>query len=170
MLTQNDFLMRFIDSYDVFIYSTNGVCSFLFGAIVFLLSKTLGVTQYDTAGNNPPPRPFGRWVGIWMILCVISIVATFASNFLIQGAIAGFFSDMYQQGMSHTSTTETDCKLESLDSPPNYFHICVRESKLKTLGKISLMSCFFAIFFMVVWLVMLIKKFIYNPQVTGDIT
>ena len=162
----NEFLMRFIDSYDVFVHSINGIASLMFGVSVYLLANAFGVKNDFIVEKFPSP-----WF-LW--ICMIFCVITFASNFLIQGTIANFFSDLYKQDMDRQSTTETVCESASPDTPLDYFHTCVRENGLSTLAVVSLLSSLVASLLITIWVLMAIRKgFVANPRVPqakGDTT
>ena len=135
------YLNRYIDSYEVVISSTNGVCSLIFGASVFLMSRKFGIVRDDSVAVFSY-----SWMLITaMILCSL----TFFLNFLIEGVIANFFSDMYQQKYEESCAGL---------SPTDYFQKNMREKRLRYLAPGSLLSCFFSLCFMIGWCVIHVKK------------
>ena len=137
----NDFLMRYIDTYDVFTGSINASCYFLFGVMVFLEKENiLGITSNDSGRKLAHPCLF--------IACSAFCLAAFVSNFYIHTKIAGFFSAMYQQ----------ESKIEGcgLQSSLEYFHSCVRGGNfdnlgIATLAEISFMFLFCAFLSVLAW-------------------
>lgn len=132
----NDYLLLYIASYERFVSSTNAVSALLFGAVVFLSGRSLGLT-----GDGNGSKPTLSWS---LCVCMALCVATFVSNFFIQGAIADFFSVMYRQ------EAVDGCELQTASQ---YFNECVRDGRLKILGRISLACCLLAFVPMLAWLV-----------------
>lgn len=132
----NDYLLLYVDSYERFVSSTNAVSALLFGAVVYLSRRSLGFT-----GDGNDGKPILTWS---LCACMALCVATFVSNFLIQGTIADFFSVMYRQEVVD------ECELQTAS---RYFDECVRDGRLKILGRISLASCLLAFVLMLAWLV-----------------
>ena len=132
----NEYLLLYIDSYQIFVSSTNGVSALFFGAVVYLSKKSLGI---DCDGNDG--KPTLSWS---LCVCMVFCIATFFSNFFIQGAIADFFSIMYRQ------EAVDECDLRTADQ---YFNECVRDGRLKILGRISLACCILASVSILGWLV-----------------
>lgn len=135
------YLMKFIESYEVVISSTNGVCSLIFGASVFLMSRKIGIVL----DGSVVVFSYSWMLITAMILCSI----TFVLNFLIEGTIANFFSEMYQ------GKYDKNC---AGFSPKDYFQTCVREKRLSYLSSGSLFSCFFSLCFMIGWCGIHVKK------------
>ncbi len=134
----NYFLMRYIDSFDVFIYSINASCYFLSGVMVFMeKEKILGNMSNGAGRSLSHPYPF--------IACLVFSLAAFLSNFYIQAKIGGFFSAMYQQ-----KSKIEGCELQP---PLEYFHECVRGESLglATLAEISFICLFFAFLSVLTW-------------------
>ena len=132
----NDYLLLYIASYERFVSSTNAVSALLFGAVVFLSGRSLGIT-----GDGSGGKPTLSWT---LCACMALCVATFVSNFFIQGAIADFFSAMYRQ------EAVDGCELQTATQ---YFNECVRDGRLYILARISLACCILAFVFMLAWLV-----------------
>ena len=72
----------------------------MFAAVVFLMSRKIGIVHNGQVVN---------FSHSWLLMfCGIFCVATFLSNFLIHGAIADFFSVMYQGGAALLSQQSQD--------------------------------------------------------------
>lgn len=135
----DEFLTRYIDSYETFVDSMQGVSTLMFAAVIYLMSRKIGIVQDGRILNFSHP-----WL---LIFCGFSCVVTFASNFLIHGAIADFFSVMYQGEIDDNCEYET-----SIESHMEYFHECIRRERLRYLAIISLISCLLSILSMSAWL------------------
>ena len=130
----DEFLARYIDSYETFIDSINGVSTLVFAAYIYLMSRKIGIVHDG----------YIHFSHSWLLMiCGIFCAVTFISNFLIHGTIANFFSEIYQGKLNE------NCKYDG--SHAGYFHECIRRAKLRFFGMISFISCLLSILSISIW-------------------
>ena len=144
----SEFLLAYIRSYDVMFSITNGVCSLIFGSVVFLMSRKFGIVHGDVTADIS---------AIWLLIAsMVCCVIVFVVNFMSQGIIASFFSQMY---LSEIPETELESKISWLCDPTltksaaAYFQ-CVREQHLWVVNLISGVSFVMAILFILTWAIL----------------
>lgn len=140
----DDFLEKFVQSYEIFTATTNSVCYLIFAVAVFLLSRRIGILSDGTKVAFARPS--------LLLLCIFLCAVTFVFNFLIHGTIARFFADMY---LDRCGCEVPD--VVSLGASDTLAVICfqrVREETLSWLGFVSFGSTILAIGTMVIWSVL----------------
>lgn len=147
----SDYLIRYIETYDYFVYSTQGIAAFIFGFATWFLVKTYGITERSNVQKLP-----GSWL---LIVCLLFCVVTSVSNFTMRGSIATFYSDAYKFEMTKKSEIcKTDEEEYNLEKPSHFFHYCVRENSLRFLARLSFISCLIAFISIIAWFLLQRKR------------
>lgn len=139
----NAFLENYVDSYELMSSNTNYVGLLIFAAVIFLLSRKLGIVQdakveftYD-------------WL---LVVSMLASIGVFLCNFLIHGTVASFFSNMYQKEISNMTDEISWICPTSKDKHYLVYFQCVREIRLIPLTVASVVCLAVSVSCLVGWL------------------
>lgn len=100
------FLLQFIDAQKDFVSNTNSIAFLVFASTIFLMSRKLSLIQDAKVSFSHD----------WL-LCFgfASSICIFASNFILEQSLTGFFSNMYLREMYTQGIEMNINKMEELD-------------------------------------------------------
>ena len=87
-----DSLLAYIDTYEVVVYSTSGLCSVIFLTSIAVLSKKFGLLEQISQVTLSCADYISTGL---LFFSVIFCIATFVSNFYLQNALSEFWKPIF---------------------------------------------------------------------------